>query len=62
MTSSSLSLNACLRYSSATISRVAQIDHLIQAVTDKVVGHGATFKNSPKTASIEYLFGNFDHQ
>ena len=41
--------------------RVAQIDHLIQAVTEKVVGYGAAFKNSQETASIEYLFEIFDH-
>jgi hypothetical protein len=40
---------------------VAQIDHLIQAVAEKVTGHGAAFKNSQKTGSIEYLFESFDH-
>jgi hypothetical protein len=35
---------------------VAQIDHLIQVGTEKVIGHAAAFKNSQKTASIEYLF------
>jgi hypothetical protein len=42
--------------------RVAQIDHLIQAVTEKVIGHGAAFKNSQKTGSIEYLFESSDHR
>jgi len=40
---------------------VAQIDHLIQAVAEKIVGHGAAFKNSQKTDSIEYVFGSFEH-
>jgi hypothetical protein len=40
---------------------VAQIDHLIQAITKKVFGHGAAFKNSQKTSSIEYLFESSDH-
>jgi hypothetical protein len=40
---------------------VAQIDHLVQEVTEKVSGHGAAFKNSQKTASIEYLFESSDH-
>jgi hypothetical protein len=42
--------------------RVAQIDHLVQAVAEKIVGHGAAFKNSQKTASIEYLFESFGHR
>lgn len=41
--------------------RVAQIDHLIQAVAEKVIGHGAAFRNSQKTGSIEYLFESSDH-
>jgi hypothetical protein len=41
--------------------RVAQIDHLIQAVAEKVIGHGAAFKNSQKTGSIEYLFESSDY-
>jgi hypothetical protein len=40
---------------------MAQIDHLIQAVAEKVIGHGAAFKNSQKTGSIEYLFESSDH-
>ena len=40
---------------------MAQIDHLVLAITEKVIGHGAGFKNSQKTASIEYLFESFDH-
>jgi hypothetical protein len=40
---------------------VAQIDHLVEAVAEKVIGHGAAFKNSQKTDSIEYLFESFDH-
>jgi hypothetical protein len=40
---------------------VAQIDHLIQAIAEKVIGHGAAFKNSQKTGSIEYLFESSDH-
>jgi hypothetical protein len=40
---------------------VAQIDHLIQAVAEKVIGHGAAFKNSQKTGSIGYLFESSDH-
>src|SRR5574343_1079548 len=121
ITSSSLSLNACLRYSSATSNRVgsrgrpalempppataqtgpnksrpsiflpaltcraqrwaqgsldllpwhpvgqdrqwmAQIDHLVQAVAEKIIGHGVAFKNSQKTPSIEYVFGSSDHR
>lgn len=41
--------------------RVAQIDHLIEAVAEKVIGHGAAFKNSQKTGSIQYLFESYDH-
>jgi hypothetical protein len=40
---------------------VAQIDHLVQAVAEKVIGHGAAFKNSQKTGAIEYLFESYDH-
>jgi hypothetical protein len=40
--------------------RVAQIDHLIQAITEKVIGHGAAFKDSQKTGSIEYLLESSD--
>jgi hypothetical protein len=40
---------------------MAQIDHLIEAIAEKVIGHGAAFKNSQKTASIEYLFESSDH-
>jgi len=40
---------------------VAQIDHLVQAVAEKVIGHGAAFKNSQKTDSIEYLFESSGH-
>jgi hypothetical protein len=40
---------------------MAQIDHLIQAITEKVIGHGAAFKNSQKTGSIEYLSESSDH-
>ncbi|PUE49517.1 hypothetical protein B9Z45_15710 [Limnohabitans sp. 2KL-17] len=40
---------------------VAQIDHLIQAVTEKVIGHGAAFTNYQKTDSIEYLFESFGY-
>jgi hypothetical protein len=35
--------------------------HLIQAITEKVIGHGAAFKNSQKTGSTEYLFESSDH-
>ena len=41
--------------------RVAQIDHLVQAVAEEIVGHGAAFKNSQKTALIEYVFGSFEY-
>jgi len=41
---------------------VTQIDHLIQAVAEKIIGHGAAFKNFKKTRSIEYLFESSDHQ
>jgi hypothetical protein len=41
--------------------RMAQIDHLIEAVAEKVIGHGAAFKNSQKTGTIEYLFESSDH-
>jgi hypothetical protein len=41
--------------------RVAQIDHLVQAVAEKVIGHSAAFKNSQKTGFIEYLFESSDH-
>jgi len=41
--------------------RVAQIDHLIKAVTEKVNGHGAAFKNSQKTGVAENLFERFNH-
>jgi hypothetical protein len=34
--------------------RMAQIDQLIQAVVEKVVGHGDAFKNSKKTGAIEW--------
>jgi hypothetical protein len=40
---------------------VAQIDQLVQAVAEKVIGHGAAFKNSQKTGYIECLFESFDH-
>jgi hypothetical protein len=40
---------------------MAQIDHLIQAISEKVIGHGAAFKNPQKTGSIEYLFESCDH-
>jgi hypothetical protein len=41
--------------------RVAQINHLIQAITEKVIGYGAAFKNSQKTGFIEYLFESSDY-
>jgi hypothetical protein len=41
---------------------MAQIDHLIEAVAEKVIGHGAAFKNSQKTGTIEYLFESSDHR
>jgi hypothetical protein len=40
---------------------VAQIDHLVQAAAEKITGHGAAFKNSQKTGTIEYLFESSDH-
>jgi hypothetical protein len=40
---------------------MTKIDHLIQAITEKIIGHGAAFKNSQKTGSIEYLFESSDH-
>ena len=40
--------------------RVAQIDHLVQAFAEKVIGRGAAFKNSQKTGS-ECLFESSDH-
>jgi hypothetical protein len=40
---------------------VAQIDHLIQAITEKVIGHSAAFKKSQKTDPLEYLFDIFEH-
>ncbi|WP_346308934.1 hypothetical protein [Limnohabitans sp.] len=40
---------------------MAQIDHLVYSVAQKVIGHGVAFKNSQKTAFIEYLFEFFDH-
>jgi hypothetical protein len=39
---------------------VAQIDHLVQAFAEKVIGRGAAFKNAQKTGS-EYLFESSDH-
>jgi hypothetical protein len=41
--------------------QVMQIDHLVQPVTEKVIGHGAAFKNSQKTGSIGYLFESSDY-
>ena len=41
--------------------RVAKIDHVVQAVSKKVIGHGAAFKNSQETDSIEYLFESSGH-
>lgn len=41
---------------------MAKIDHLVQAVTQKIICHGAAFKNSQKTPSIEYVFGGSDHR
>jgi hypothetical protein len=32
--------------------RMAQIDHLIQAITEKVIGHGAAFKTPRKQAPL----------
>jgi len=40
---------------------MAQIDHLAQAVAEKIIGHGAAFKNSQKTGTIEYLFESSEH-
>jgi hypothetical protein len=40
---------------------VAQIDHLVQAVVGKGIGHVAAFKNSQKTGSIEYPFETSDY-
>ena len=40
---------------------LTQIDHLRQAITEKVIGHGAAFKNFQKTGSIEYLFESSDY-
>jgi hypothetical protein len=31
----------------------AQIDHLVKAVAEKVISHGAALKNSQKKGSIE---------
>lgn len=38
--------------------RVAQIDHLIQAIAEKIIVHGTTFKSCRKSGSIEYVFGS----
>jgi hypothetical protein len=35
---------------------MAQIDNLIRAITEKIIGQGAAFKNFQKRAWIEYLF------
>jgi hypothetical protein len=40
---------------------VAQIDHVIQATPEKIIGHGAALKNYQEIASIEYQSGRFDH-
>jgi hypothetical protein len=41
--------------------RIAQIDHLVQAVGQKVIVHGGAFKDSQKTGVIGYLIESFDH-
>ena len=33
----------------------------VQAVAEKIIGHGAAFKNSQKTGTIEYLFESSEH-
>jgi hypothetical protein len=43
------------------LQRMAEIDHLIQAVPEKVNGQGTDFKNTQKTGSIENLFESSDH-